>query len=59
MFKRFVREEAGQTATEYMLILSVVVIATVASAYQFVPAFSSGVNALGQTVQKILATGSN
>ena len=59
MFKHFVRDEAGQTATEYMLIISVVVIAVTASAYQFVPAFSAGVNSLGAQVQKILATGSS
>ena len=57
MIKNFIRGEEGQTATEYMLIISVVVIAVVAAAYKFVPFFEAGVNALGADVQKILTTG--
>lgn len=55
--KNFIRGEEGQTATEYMLIISVVVIAVVAAAYEFVPLFKAGVMDLGQDVQKILSNG--
>lgn len=48
---------AGQTATEYMLIISVVVIAVVAAAYKFVPLFQEGVEKLGSDVKDILSTG--
>ena len=47
----------GQTATEYMLIISVVVIAVVAAAFQFVPAFQEGVMDLGQDVKQALSSG--
>lgn len=57
MIKNFIRGEEGQTATEYMLIISVVVIAVVAAAYKFVPLFSQGVDKLGQDVKQILSTG--
>ena len=43
MIKNFFRNEEGQTATEYMLIVSVIVIAVVAAAYVFVPTFKDGV----------------
>lgn len=57
MIKNFIRGEEGQTATEYMLIISVVVIAVVAAAYKFVPLFQEGVENLGQDVKKILSDG--
>ena len=47
----------GQTATEYMLIISVVVIAVVAAAYEFVPLFKEGVQDLGSDVKQMLSTG--
>ncbi len=53
---RLARQE-GQTATEYMLIISVVVIAVVAAAYAFVPTFKDGVNSLADDVESILRTG--
>ena len=40
-----------------MLVISVVVIAIVAAAYAFVPTFSTGVDALGADVHRILRTG--
>jgi Flp pilus assembly pilin Flp len=57
MIKRFIHEEEGQTATEYMLIISVIVIAVVAAAYIFMPAFKDGVEALSNDVSSILDTG--
>lgn len=47
----------GQTATEYMLIISVLVISVVAAAYVFVPEFQSGVVALAGDVKQMLSTG--
>ena len=57
MIKNFIRGEEGQTATEYMLIISVVVIAVVAAAYQFVPIFQAGVTDLANDVKRILGDG--
>jgi len=51
------RSERGQTATEYMLIVSVVVIAVVAAAFTFVPTFRDGVSELAKDVASILSTG--
>lgn len=50
--------ERGQTATEYMLVISVIVIALIAGAYVFVPQFKSGVQTLSEDVKQMLATGS-
>lgn len=47
----------GQTSTEYMLLISVVVIAVVAAAYTFVPQFQEGVMTLGIKVMTILDGG--
>lgn len=55
--KNFFRDESGQTATEYMLIISVVVIAVVAAAYVYVPKFQEGVEELGTKVMTILDAG--
>jgi uncharacterized protein (UPF0333 family) len=52
--KRNIRRR-GQTATEYMMVVSVVVIAVVGAAYAFVPTFETGVNELGYDVSAILS----
>ena len=57
MVTRFWSDEEGQTATEYMLLISVIVIAVVAAAYIFVPTFQAGVSALSVDVSTILDTG--
>ena len=57
MIKNFIFGEEGQTATEYMLIISVVVIAVVAAAYTFVPTFQQGVADLAEDVKTILDGG--
>jgi Flp pilus assembly pilin Flp len=54
---RFIREEEGQTATEYMLLISVIVIAIVAAAYVFIDPFKAGVTKLAQDVSSILDSG--
>ena len=57
MIKNFFKNEEGQTATEYMLIVSVIVIAVVAAAYVFVPTFKNGVDKLAKDVSTILDSG--
>lgn len=52
------RRQSGQTATEYMLVISVIVVSVVGSSYAFVPRFQQGVNHLGGNVRDILSTGS-
>lgn len=47
--------EAGQGATEYMLVIGVVVIALIAAAYTFVPQFKSGVQELAVDVKVMLS----
>lgn len=49
--------QVGQTATEYMLLVSVVVIAVVAAAYVFMPSFKDGVDKLSKDVSTILDCG--
>jgi Flp pilus assembly pilin Flp len=55
--KGFLNDESGQTATEYMLIISVIVIALVGGAYLLVPAFKEGMNTLKEQVKTGLTTG--
>jgi hypothetical protein len=42
---------SGQAASEYMMVVSVLVIAVVAVAYTFVPSFHHGVNDLASSVR--------
>lgn len=49
--------QAGQGATEYMLVIAVIVIAVVAASYTFVPQFRAGVESLAQDVNQALSTG--
>lgn len=51
------RRASGQTSTELMLLISVVVVAVVAAAYRFVPRFREGVEQLGEFVKNGLSTG--
>ena len=55
--RKITKKSKGQTATEYMLIISVVVIAVVGAAYVYVPQFEAGINVLGYKVQTILDVG--
>lgn len=57
MIRQLIREEEGQSTVEYMLLISVIVIAMVAAAYVFVPTFQEGVRDLAQDVKRILSTG--
>ncbi len=57
MFHQLIHDEEGQSTVEYMLLISVIVIAVVAAAYAFVPIFKEGVLDLANDVKKILSTG--
>jgi Flp pilus assembly pilin Flp len=57
MFNALVREEEGQSTVEYMMLISVIVIALVAAAYAFVPVFQQGVQDLANDVKGILSNG--
>ena len=57
MIKQLLREEEGQSTVEYMLLISVIVIAIVAAAYVFIEPFKQGVLDLGKDVKKILSDG--
>ena len=43
MFYDLLKEEEGQSTVEYMLLISVIVIAIVAAAYVFIQPFKDGV----------------
>ena len=51
------RDEEGQSAVEYMLLISVIVIAIVAAAYVFIEPFKEGVLDLAKDIKKILSDG--
>lgn len=55
--QRFFKEEEGQSTVEYMLLISVVVIAIVAAAYVFLEPFESGVSELAEDVKGGLNSG--
>jgi len=51
------KSRSGQSTVEYMMLISVIVIAIVAAAYVFIPTFQSGVQALADDVSSTLSTG--
>jgi Flp pilus assembly pilin Flp len=53
----FLQEEEGQSTVEYMLLISVIVIAIVAAAYVFIDPFKQGVLDLANDVKRILSDG--
>ena len=55
MFER--RARGGQSTTEYMILISVIVIALVAAAYVFIDPFREGVQNLALDISEILDTG--
>ena len=63
MFKKIIsiirklkHNNRGQSSTEYMLIIAVVVLGLVAAASKLIPMFSSGVQKLGANVVQTLET---
>jgi len=57
ILKQLVADEEGQSTVEYMLLISVIVIAIVAAAYVFIEPFKQGVLDLGKDIKKILSDG--
>jgi len=57
MIQELLRDEEGQSTVEYMLLISVIVIAIVAAAYVFIDPFKAGVQDLANDVRKILSDG--
>lgn len=56
MMRRLLRTQLGQTGTEYMLVISVILVALVGAAYVFVPSFQDGTQQLANDVSTILDT---
>lgn len=56
MFRKFLTKvrssESGQSATEYMLIIAVVVLGLIAAASKLIPVFQGGVEQLGQNISE-------
>ena len=57
MIYDLIKEESGQSTVEYMLLISVIVIAIVAAAYVFIDPFKQGVQDLAEDIKKILSDG--
>ncbi len=57
ILKKLYREEKGQGATEYMVLLGSVVAALIGGAYLLVENFSDGVTAMGGNVETNLSSG--
>ena len=57
LLRSLLRDEEGQSTVEYMLLISVIVIAIVAAAYVFIEPFKKGVQDLANDVKKILSDG--
>jgi len=57
LLQKFIQEEEGQSTVEYMLLISVVVIAIVAAAYVFLDPFEQGVQDLAEDIQGGLSSG--
>ena len=51
------KDEEGQSTVEYMLLISVIVIAIVAAAYVFIDPFRQGVLDIAKDIKKILSDG--
>lgn len=50
------RDERGQSATEYMLVVAVIVLGLISAASHFIPAFNQAVAVLAQNVSGWLTT---
>ena len=51
-FRKLRRSESGQSATEYMLIIAVVVLGLMAAASKLVPMFRAGVEQMGTNINE-------
>ncbi len=57
ILKKLLREEKGQTATEYMVLMASVVAAILGAAYVFKDKFETGVGEMGDNVETNLSSG--
>ena len=57
LLKNLFRDQGGQTATEYMVLLASVVAVILAAAWKFTPLFDEGVNKMGENVRDNLKLG--
>ena len=55
--KQLYRDESGQTATEYMLLLSIVVLAVVSSGVAFRDAIEEAWETMGERVKEMVSVG--
>lgn len=56
IWRKMRRNNRGQSATEYMLIIAIVVLGLVAAASHLIPKFQSGVKELGSNIEETLKT---
>lgn len=56
ILKRLRRSQSGQSATEYMLVLAVIVIALVAAAKGLIEPFKAGVATLAGTIETAIGS---
>ena len=56
MIFRIIRNRRGQSATEYMLVMAVVVLGLVSAASHFIPTFNQAVASLAQNVAGWIST---
>ena len=55
--KRLLKGQMGQTATEYMLIVGVIVVGLIMAAHAFVPKFGEVVTKVGDRVLECVTSG--
>lgn len=53
---KLLKNNKGQSATEYMLIIAIVVLGLVAAASRLIPMFQDGVSELGKNIVETLQT---
>lgn len=51
------KDQKGQTATEYMLIVGVIVVGLIIAAQAFIPEFKTAVATIGTKVNECVTTG--
>ncbi|MFH1061060.1 MAG: hypothetical protein V1797_20545 [Pseudomonadota bacterium] len=56
-FSRLLNDQRGQTTTEYMLIIGVIVAAILAAAYVFIDPFKEGVQTMAKNIKDTLSQG--
>jgi Flp pilus assembly pilin Flp len=59
LLKRFIVEEEGQTATEYMLIIGVIVVGIIVAAKIFLGKFKGGMKDMGAAIGEIFKSSSS